>query len=444
VTATNTAGGTLTYSWRITGANATINTSSTSSTTVTGLGVTGTTELYCNITNSVTGVTYPSPTCIITWTSSTPTSPTIGLSSSGDTTFTINWTAPSDDGGSPIIGYKVEYSINSGTSWSTLVDAGLVLTYQWSNLPNGDTYIGRVLAYNSIGDGTVSSNSVGRVPTFAAPTITAVGDVPGYPTPTAALRRPFRITFTPTNCVNYSKTSMFILGPYESFGNYSIYANGSFTPVETTSAAAGQTWDIFNLYQQQAFSGSQFYNVGTSETYQIYIVTYNTSGYGVASPVWLSPTYYITSAPIFNGYTFSTNTVQTGTFNCNARAFSQVGIYSIGDSDTSITGLTVNANTVAGVTICTTARAFAVYFSGTSTSGGTGGVVLSGLQAPWSTNSGTTYRALAWAQTVAYGNPGAGRITVTGRAASTLATWPTQPQNVFVVISQQIRTATYY
>ena len=70
-TASNTGGGTLTYSWQTTGNNCTVNTSSSSSTTVTGGGVAGTSNLFCNITNSANNTTYSSPSCIITWNPST-------------------------------------------------------------------------------------------------------------------------------------------------------------------------------------------------------------------------------------------------------------------------------------------------------------------------------------------------------------------------------------
>jgi hypothetical protein len=57
----------LTYLWKTTGNTVTINTPSSSSTTVTGGGVAGLTDLYCDITNTRTGVTYSTPSCIITW-----------------------------------------------------------------------------------------------------------------------------------------------------------------------------------------------------------------------------------------------------------------------------------------------------------------------------------------------------------------------------------------
>lgn len=61
--------GTLTYSWQRTGTTCTINTSNAVATTFTGSGTAaGSTIVYCNITDSVTGVTTSSPECVITWT----------------------------------------------------------------------------------------------------------------------------------------------------------------------------------------------------------------------------------------------------------------------------------------------------------------------------------------------------------------------------------------
>ena len=67
-TAENSGGSSLTYSWQKTGTNFTINSSSAASTTVTGLSIAGNSTLYCNVTNQDTGVTNPTPECLITWT----------------------------------------------------------------------------------------------------------------------------------------------------------------------------------------------------------------------------------------------------------------------------------------------------------------------------------------------------------------------------------------
>jgi len=67
-TVSNSNGGTLTYSWQQSGTVCTIPFPSAASTYFSGAGTAGSTTVFCNIRNSVTGVTTSSPTCIITWT----------------------------------------------------------------------------------------------------------------------------------------------------------------------------------------------------------------------------------------------------------------------------------------------------------------------------------------------------------------------------------------
>ena len=67
VSSKNTGGAILSYLWQTTGNACTINSPSSSSTRVTGGGVSGKTQLFCKILNPITGVTISSPFCIITW-----------------------------------------------------------------------------------------------------------------------------------------------------------------------------------------------------------------------------------------------------------------------------------------------------------------------------------------------------------------------------------------
>jgi hypothetical protein len=63
----NTGGSILSYLWQTTGNVCTTDTPSSSSTRVTGGGVSGKTQLFCKILNPITGVTITTPICIITW-----------------------------------------------------------------------------------------------------------------------------------------------------------------------------------------------------------------------------------------------------------------------------------------------------------------------------------------------------------------------------------------
>ena len=72
----------------------------------------------------------------------------------------LSWTAPSSIGGAAITGYKIEFSINGGTTWSDLVaDTGATDTKHShsSNLSAGNTRHYRVSAINSGGAGPASN-----------------------------------------------------------------------------------------------------------------------------------------------------------------------------------------------------------------------------------------------------------------------------------------------
>ena len=107
-----------------------------------------------------------------------PGTPT-GLSATADGTSTIDldWTVPTDDGGSAITGYRIEVSSNGGTSWNDRVadTDNTNTTYAHTGLSAGTTRHYRVSAINSVGTGDASS-------TANATTDDAAPTVPGAPT----------------------------------------------------------------------------------------------------------------------------------------------------------------------------------------------------------------------------------------------------------------------
>lgn len=77
----------------------------------------------------------------------------------------LGWTAPLTDGGSSITDYIIEYSSNSGTSWSTFVDNVTTLrSVTVTNLTNSTSYIFRVSAVNAAGTSTPSSSTTAVAP----------------------------------------------------------------------------------------------------------------------------------------------------------------------------------------------------------------------------------------------------------------------------------------
>ncbi len=99
--------------------------------------------------------------------------PTIGTATAGNASATVNWTAPSDNGGGTITGYVITPYI--GATAQTPVNVGNVTTYNVTGLANGTAYTFTVAATNSAGTGSASSasNSVTPVTVPGAPTIGA-------------------------------------------------------------------------------------------------------------------------------------------------------------------------------------------------------------------------------------------------------------------------------
>ena len=94
--------------------------------------------------------------------------PIIGVATAANISATLSWTAPTDNGGSPVTGYVITPS--SGAP----VTVGNVTTYTVTGLTNGTVYTFTVAAINIVATGTNSgpSNSVTPNPTVpGAPTV---------------------------------------------------------------------------------------------------------------------------------------------------------------------------------------------------------------------------------------------------------------------------------
>ena len=106
-------------------------------------------------------------------TSATAPQPPTSLVATAASTSQINlsWTAPSNNGGSAITGYKIERSMDTGSTWSTLVSntGSTSTTYSNTGLSPNTTYTYRVSAINSIGTGSPSNVSTATTSTQILP-----------------------------------------------------------------------------------------------------------------------------------------------------------------------------------------------------------------------------------------------------------------------------------
>src|SRR5437667_34438 len=150
------------------------NTGSTATTYSDTGGLTHTTTYTYRVhTVTAIGTSFPSDTASATTFAVAPSSPTgLVATAASSSQIGLTWTAPTDNGGSAITGYKIEKSTDGGTTWSTLVanTGNTAATYSDTGLTHTTTYTYRVSAINSIGTSSASSVASATTP-IAAPSL---------------------------------------------------------------------------------------------------------------------------------------------------------------------------------------------------------------------------------------------------------------------------------
>ena len=91
-------------------------------------------------------------------TMSVPAAPSDLAAVPGDARVVLNWTAPANNGGASVTGYKVYRSMTANAE-TLLTSLGNVLTYTDTGLINGVTYYYRVSAVNSVGESVGSAEA---------------------------------------------------------------------------------------------------------------------------------------------------------------------------------------------------------------------------------------------------------------------------------------------
>jgi hypothetical protein len=101
--------------------------------------------------------------------------PTSLSATGGNAQVSLAWTAPSYNGGSAITDYSVQFSSDSGSTWTTFSrTASTTASQVVSSLTNGTAYVFRVAGINSNGTGTYTAASSSVTPIAVS--------VPGAPT----------------------------------------------------------------------------------------------------------------------------------------------------------------------------------------------------------------------------------------------------------------------
>ncbi|MCK4717994.1 MAG: fibronectin type III domain-containing protein, partial [Thermoplasmata archaeon] len=104
-----------------------------------------------------------------------PDAPTALVAVAGDANVTVNWTAPTEDGGEAITGYVV-YRGNSTENISVLKELGVVLEYRDDTAENDEEYFYAVAAVNVMGEGA-KSDAASATPEAPHMTIVSVEEV---------------------------------------------------------------------------------------------------------------------------------------------------------------------------------------------------------------------------------------------------------------------------
>ncbi|MFM8283247.1 MAG: fibronectin type III domain-containing protein, partial [Planctomycetaceae bacterium] len=110
-----------------------------------------------------------------------PTAPGAPFGTRGDRQVALSWTAPSDNGGTPVTDYVVEFRENvTGAGWQTFADGvSFATSATVTGLVNGTSYLFRVRAVNLAGSGPVSAESSPVTPLTFPGIVQAVGTVAG-------------------------------------------------------------------------------------------------------------------------------------------------------------------------------------------------------------------------------------------------------------------------
>ena len=98
-----------------------------------------------------------------------PAAPTSVTPTGGNAQATLTWSAPTVSAQTPITDYVVQFSSNSGSTWTTFSDGTSTATSATvTGLTNGTAYVFRVAAMNAVGTGSYSTASSSVTPASAS------------------------------------------------------------------------------------------------------------------------------------------------------------------------------------------------------------------------------------------------------------------------------------
>ena len=156
--------------------------------------------------------------------------------------ISVTWSAPVSNGGSALTDYTVQYSSNSGGTWTTFADGVSTATSTTvTGLSAGTSYTFRVLAKNTIGDGPYS----------AASAAVSAATTPDAPTTVVATQGVGQMGVTwsaPVNNGGSAITDYVVQYSSDSGSNWTTFADGTSASASTTvTGLANNTSYIFRI-----------------------------------------------------------------------------------------------------------------------------------------------------------------------------------------------------
>ena len=328
-------------------------TSTSTTATVTGL-TNGSTYLFkvAAVNSAGTGIYSSASSSVLV---GAPGAPTSVVGTTGDAQVVLVWSAPSSNGGSSITDYVVQYSSNSGTSWSTFADGtSTSTTATVTGLTNGSSYVFKVAAVNSAGTGVYSSSSSSVL----------VG-TPGAPTSVVGTTGDAQVSLAwsaPSSTGGSSITDYVVQYSSNSGSTWSTFADG--TSTSTTATVTGLTNGSSYVFKVAAVNSAGTGSYSTSSS-SVLVGTpgaptsvVGSSGDAQISLVWSAPssnggssiTDYVVQYSSNSGTTWSTfadgtsttaTAIVTGLTNGSAYIFRVSAVNSVGSSSYSVASASI-------------------------------------------------------------------------------------------------------
>ena len=120
-----------------------------------------------------------------------PAAPTSVVATAGNASVNLSWEAPTNNGGATITDYRIQYSGDNGSTWTTFNDSvSADRSVIVSGLTNGTTYLFRVAAINSEGVGAYTTTTISAVPAAAPAAPTDLAFTPDFQSGTLSWSAP--------------------------------------------------------------------------------------------------------------------------------------------------------------------------------------------------------------------------------------------------------------